>query len=167
MLAATLQTYSLVLLTIAVTRIPLGLAYAQKQSRVVLLFFVSVSAVMVGLEALFIRLGLGMGLFGLATAAGMSVGFFWLVRFSVLPAGIRLWTRQASVEFLAVGAGALAATGLSALIIGRWTTGFPLANWAILVGGGLACLGALLAGMRLLHMQEYGWLLGLVKSARR
>lgn len=167
MLAATLQTYSLVLLTIAITRIPLGLAYAQKQSRVVLLFFVSVSVVMVGLEALFIRLGLGMGLFGLATAAGMLLGFFWLVRFSVLPAGIRLWTRQASVEFLTVGAGALAATVLSALIIGRWTTGFPLANWAILLGSGLACLGALLLGMRLLHMQEYRWLMGLVKGARR
>ena len=90
-LALLLRSYSLAILGIALTRIPLGKAYASTRPGVIFVFFLVVSVVLIVVEAVLIFAGMGLPAFGIAYTTAIAACFAWMVYAILLPQGVNLW----------------------------------------------------------------------------
>ncbi|MFO7662687.1 MAG: lipid II flippase MurJ [Chloroflexota bacterium] len=172
LLSSMLRYYVPAIFLLAITRLPLGLAYAKRQGRVVFGYFMLVSFILVGLEALLIALGFGIYLFGISYAIALTAAFVWLYQLSVKP---ELAQRESSVLFppkdlvkiVCVGLFSFLGTVLtvhaldSLLFAGRWT------SYAQLAIGLIASVGFFLLGSWILHLEEIQWLLRHFKAGNQ
>lgn len=156
----TIQTYAPAIIGLALTSVPLGLAYARKQSRAVLGFFALSSFLLVTVEYLLIRIGFDLRSFGVALMMSTFAALIWLSR----SAGreMTLWLRHDTGQLLAVLGIVLSGTfGVRAVtelvFTGQW------AAWAQLLIGGMAAMIFTLFAARLLHMQEFDQIARLIR----
>ncbi len=167
LLATALQAYAPAIIGVALTRIPLAVAYGKKQSGVVFGYFVIVSAVLIGIEALGIQLDVGgIRIFGLAYAAALLCVFVWLYYRTILPLNITLVKPGDFIQFAVLGVVVLAGTIGTVTVLARLTATLPLQAWILLlVGSGLALILTIVT-MRILQFKEYAWLADNIKKLR-
>lgn len=167
LLATTLQAYAPAIFGIALTRIPLAVAYARKQAGVVLGYFIIVSAVLVGIEAAGIRLEIGgIRVFGWAYALSLFAVFLWLYVRTVVPLNIKLFNREDVWRFAALGVSVLLGTIGTVRLLTTLTASWPRQDWILLlVGSTLAVIYTLIA-MRLLNFKEFAWVAGELRKLR-
>jgi putative peptidoglycan lipid II flippase len=172
LLSNMLQFYAPTIFLLALTRIPLGLAYARRQGRVVFIYFVLVSVILVGLEGLMIFLDFGVFLFGLAHAIALVVAFNWIYRLTVKPDLIKessiplfSWKEIGNLIILAIIC--LVGTTATAYVLNLLLPGGSLSSLFMVLITGAICLGlAFLAGW-LMGMEESKWLLSYAKARKR
>ena len=90
-LALLLRWYSLAIFGIALTRIPLGKAYASTRPGIIFVFFLVVSIVLIVVEAALIFAGVGLPAFGIAYTVAIAACFAWMAYAILLPQGVVLW----------------------------------------------------------------------------
>lgn len=161
--ALVLQTYAPAVLALALISVPLGLAFARKESRAVLGFFSLNAIVIIATELALIRLGLGLRSFGIANSLAAFAGFFWL-KHTVARDEV-LWTRVDTVQFLVVAVTAALGT-LAVRALGGLLAADSLSLWLTLLAGGLACLASVGVAARLLRLEEFSQLARLVRHPR-
>ena len=165
-LAMTLQVYAPAVLIMAVSRIPVGLAYAQKRVRAILGNAVSFSVVLVLAEALFIYLGLGLRSFGLGYAVAALAGLVSLYVSLLRGQKARIWDRLDTARLLAVGLAAAIGTVLPSWAAGLWTSPSVTGSMIVLVAGAAGCVAFMAAAAYALRMDEARQVLGLFKRLR-
>lgn len=163
-LAVVLQTYGLAILGIALSRIPFGIAYAQKRSRVVFGYYAVVAVSLVAAELILIWLGFDLRAFGIAYTISQGLALLWLYRaHDGFKAFENTWSRADSLQMLGVSAVALAGTVLCTLAVSFWTAAYRWTDWlTLLVGGGSSVL-LVLATVFLFRLDEYRWLMQLLR----
>jgi putative peptidoglycan lipid II flippase len=163
-LSTMLQAYALGIAGIALTRIPFGLAFAQKQGRVVLGFFVVVSLSLIIVETALILLGLELWAFGVAFTAAIALGLAWLWRFTLVGHYDDFWTRADTLQMLALSAVVLGGTWL---VVWALPPFLELGFWgdvATLIFGGATALGLLAGGAYALRVEEVRWLSTVIRE---
>jgi peptidoglycan biosynthesis protein MviN/MurJ (putative lipid II flippase) len=163
-LAVALQAYAPVILGQAMTRIPLGLAYAQKRGRVVFDFLAGVSVVILAAQAALVYLGLGLRAFGLGHSLAIALVGAWFLG-AVLPATWRrAWLRRDGPRLGWMALGAWGSTALAAAVVGRLATGHWYSDWISVAVGALSCCLSILGAAYALQVEEakqvLGWIAG-------
>jgi peptidoglycan biosynthesis protein MviN/MurJ (putative lipid II flippase) len=167
MLSVVLQAYAPAILAIALSRIPFGIAYAEKRSRVVFVYYTAVSISLVVLDWLFVWLGFGLRSFGIAYTFSQSIALIWLYQTIIRDRSERSWSRTDTLQMLSVGLITLAGTAVSSFVVSLWTGSSQWTNWlTLLIGGGSSILLIFLA-LYLLKLDEFHQLAQLVKNVRR
>lgn len=162
--AITIQTYSLAIIGLALTSIPLGLAYARRQSIVVLGFFTLTSALQIALEFFFIQAGYNLRSFGIALTITTFFSLLWLARRS--GSGFQLWTWHDTAMF----AGLTAFVSVGAYVFRTFITPIssrPWSAWLELIAGGMAILLLTITGAWLVRVPEINQLNRLSKLKRK
>lgn len=163
-LTVVLQTYGLAILGIALSRIPFGIAYAQKRSRVVFGYYAVVSVSLVASEMLLIWLGFDIRSFGIAYTISQGMALLWLYRaHDGFKAFEYNWSRADSLQMLAVGLVALVGTALSSMAVSMWTADYRWTDWLTLFVGGSSSVLLVLATVFLFRLDEYRWLMQLLR----
>lgn len=167
LLASTLQGYAPAILGIALTRIPLALAYGNRQSGVVFGFFLIVSAILIAVEFLGIRLALGgMYVFGIAYAVSLAAAFVWLYQKAVKPKSIVLATAPDVWRLVVLGASVVASTIVSVRLLTIVTATRPAQEWILLLTGSVLTVIYTILFMRVLNFSELAWIIGGLKKLR-
>lgn len=165
-LGLVLQVYAPAVLVMALSRIPFGLAYAQKQGSTVLFLFLVTSATRVLSVALFVSLGLGLRAFGLGYSLAMGLGLVWLY-FSVLHQEREVvLTRIDVVQLVLVGLSAWMGAGLLASLVEHWVIAWRWADWFELTAGVIGCGAFFFASLWALKMDEARQLLRMARGRR-
>lgn len=153
--ALALQAYAPAVVGLAMTSVPLGLAYAHRRARGILGFFALTSLLLLVFEYGLITLGLDLRAFGIALTLSTFAALLWLGR--VAGRGQHLWGQRDTGQFLALAAlvllGTLAVRTFAApLITGPWSA------WLELLIGGTAALLFTVAATWLLRLPEFDWI---------
>jgi putative peptidoglycan lipid II flippase len=153
-LAGALRPYALAVVGIALSRIPFGMAYAQKQAQAILSYFLVLSVALVLVDAVALYLGVGVPSFGLGYSIAQWCGLVWLV-FSVLPRGQRAFlTRTDAIQLMLVGLSGWVGSWALAALIQRRTAGSRWADWFVLAAGAVGCGTGLLISAWALRLEE-------------
>jgi putative peptidoglycan lipid II flippase len=166
-LSVVLQAYAPAILVIALSRIPFGMAYAEKLGRVVFGYFVAGAVSQVALISVLLWLGFGQRTFGIAFTISQAVTFIWLYHAVVVKSDHRLWSRADILQMSAVGLIALTGTALISFAVGLWTAGSQWTQWVTLFVGGLSSVLLVVAAVWLRGLDESRWFRQLGKLARR
>lgn len=165
-LALALQTFAPAVLATAATRIPSGLAYAERRLRLLFTSAVLSSAVLLVSEAVLIWAGLGLRALGLSSALANTVSFAWLYATLLRPGRVRVADRRGGFQLAMAGAGAwLGTVALQALVRGAMGSHAP--NLALLAGGTLGCGVFLVATAYVLGLHEVRRLVGALRGGAR
>lgn len=154
-LALLLRYYSLAIFGIALTRIPLGKAYADTRSGVIFIFFVTVSIVLITVEAVLIYAGVGLAAFGIGYTLAIFACFAWMAYAILLPQGVMLWRwpddAKLLLTFLLTGIG-------TALWVNLLQSQFPpdvwWQPWMLITLGMVGCLSILVVTTLVLQVGE-------------
>jgi putative peptidoglycan lipid II flippase len=165
-LSTMLQAYAPGIVGIALTRIPFGLAYAQKQGRVVLGFFVIVSVFLVAVEAALIAIGLQLWAFGVAYTVAISLGLAWLWRYTLRGHFQDFWSRTDTVQMTLLAGVVLGGTWLVVQALPDMMQFGMVGNVLALALGGGAALALLAAGASALRLEEVRWAVEVVRERR-
>jgi putative peptidoglycan lipid II flippase len=165
-LSIVLQAYAPAILAIALSRIPFGVAYAQKLGRVVFGYFLAISLSLVLMDLLLIWLGFGQRAFGIAFTASQVVAFVWLYRTVAMDDG-RLWSRADTLQMAAVGLIAFVGTVLTSSIVSFLTANNQWTHWLTLIAGSVTSVLLVLAAVWLLRLDESRWIRRLAQVAHK
>jgi putative peptidoglycan lipid II flippase len=171
LLSTVLQFYAPTIFLLSLTRIPLGMAYGQRQGRVVFTYFFLLSVILVGLEAFMIFLGFGVFLFGIAHAIALMAAFSWIYRLTVRPELDQeslnpLLTREEVGKMIILTIICLVGTATVSYTLNHVLPNSPLTSILLVIIAGAVCLGLAFSGGWLLGMEETKWLLTRVKAGR-
>ncbi|MFC2171032.1 lipid II flippase MurJ [Acidobacteriota bacterium] len=153
-LTLVLQLYTPAILGIALTRIPFGLAYAQKHTKAILGFFVLSSITLILSEALFILAGLELYSFGLGYTLSIWVAYIWLYRLILKPRQTRLMNWIEIAQFVLIALIALAGTYWVTSLVRQRIFDSQQADWLILAFGIAGCACALVVAAVALRLEE-------------
>ncbi len=166
-LALTVQMYAPVIIGQALTRIPLGVAYARRRGNVVFRFLATVAVMALSGAALCVYLGLGLRSFGLGQSLALGLAAVWLYH-SVWPgAWRRMWSWTDVSRLTMVALGTWLGTALVVSLAGRLTSGSRYADWLTLIGGGAGCGLCLVVAAYGVGLDEARQLLQLTRRVRR
>lgn len=164
-LALALQMFAPAVLGEAATRVPNGLAYAERRLRLLFVSSVLASVTLVASEAVLIWAGLGLRALGLSSALASAVSFAWLYATLLRPEGIRIGDRRGGFQLVMAGAGAwLGAVALQALV--RAAMGGNAPSLALLAGGAFGCGAFLVATAYALGLHEVRRMIGALRGVR-
>lgn len=159
-LAVVLQAYALAIMGLAITRIPFALAYAFEAGRVVLLFFVVVSSVLIGSEILLLNIGFGLWSFGIAQTLALIFGFIMLYLTIIRPQHAKMLGRKDVFQLVGVGLVSAILTAMVVLFAPAWP------SWLTLSIGGLACLVGFVIGAKVFKLKEYDQVVMFLRDIR-
>ncbi len=164
-LALALQMFAPAVLGEAATRVPNGLAYAERRLRVLFVSAVLASATLVASEAVLIWAGLGLRALGLSSALASAVSFTWLYTAMLRPDGVRIADRRGGFQLAMAGVGAwLGTVAVQALV--RAAIGDSAPSLALLAGGILGCGVFLVATAYALGLHEVRRVIGALRGVR-
>ncbi|MDH7488795.1 MAG: lipid II flippase MurJ [Anaerolineae bacterium] len=165
-LALALQMFAPAVLGEAATRIPSGLAYAERRLRLLFTSAVLSSATLLISEAVLIWAGLGLRALGLSSALASAMSFAWLYATLLRPGRVRVADRRGGFQLAMAGAGAwLGTVALQALV--RAAMGAHAPNLVLLAGGTLGCGVFLVATAYMLGLHEVRRLVGVLRGGVR
>lgn len=148
-LALVLQAYAPAILFLALTRIPFALAYAKEEGRLVLVYFVIVSAVLILSEIMLLNIGFGLLSFGIALTLALACAFVMLYLKILRPQGSIILHQRDVIPLTAMGlSSALAAAGI-VFLFPAWP------SWLTLGMGIFVSVVMLVITAKVFKLQEY------------
>jgi peptidoglycan biosynthesis protein MviN/MurJ (putative lipid II flippase) len=150
-LSLTLQAYAPAIVALALTSVPLGLAYARQQSREILCYFALTSVLLVAIELILVALGVELRAFGAALTLSTFISLIWLER--QVRQDTSFWVKRDTLVFLLVAVIVLIGTFLVRLAAMQIVSE-PWANWIILTIGGAAAVALTGLAARALAIKE-------------
>jgi putative peptidoglycan lipid II flippase len=157
-LATVLQSYALAIIGIALTRIPYGLAYAKKQGRMILGYFLTISIVLILASATFLRIDMDLQAFGLAYAIAMFAAFLWLYAALIRPFGVKIVNKKDVLRLSGVGISSAAITAIVVSMLPIWP------EWLTLGIGVTVCFLATITAAAVFRLPEIDQIIQLSRN---
>lgn len=159
----TTRAYGPAIIGLAMTSVPLGLAYARRQSSTVLGFFFITSVIQIALIYFSLQAGFHLPVFGIALTIATFISLFWLSRRAGY--GFHLWSWRDTAIFL--GLAAFVAMGtLAVRAVSLPGLSGQMGTWVQLIIGGTTALATTILGAWLLRIPEVAQIMRFIRPTR-
>jgi putative peptidoglycan lipid II flippase len=166
-LSLAIQVYAPAVVILALSRVPVGLAYARKRVGVLFVSALVSSVTLVAAEALFIFMGLGLRAFGLGSTVAAAVSFTWLYFRVVRVQPAQIWDKMDALRIAAVGLSAGIGTMLMSSLAGMLPQSALSSSLVTLTSGLIGCGVAFVAAAYALKFDEVRQLSKVLLRVRR